>query len=465
MRFLEVTVILLSATLVMNIAIAKSRRKGTSPLLLITILITFLHFFIEGYRWQMVPLYLLLGLITLVRNKESEKIVTAVVSIIWVFSVLLPAAVPVVKLPKPTGPFKIGTTIFHWTDTTRTEWFTEEPDDLRKMMIQLWYPAENSSSNKVSPYIDHIDLRAQAIADRVGLPSFMLDHLHLVKTHSLIEARPIESKELFPLIIFSHGLGGMRTQNTVLMEELASNGYAVVAMDHPYDANMTVFPLNSEASVEKIADYRSGIPEGTADSVWLEIRNRQLNTRIADVLFILQQLEAVDTPLLSRINFQKIGIAGHSFGGATAVLSAMQDNRFKAAVALDGWFVPFAIPDAEAKMDVPFLYVGQMSWKSWNEQRHRHYLDLIMSQSGENAYHLSIIGSKHYDYADMPLFSPIMQILGLVGFPDGRKMVKIVNRSTLQFFDQFVRGNTTIDFSNLRFSSSILIRRGLATSS
>ena len=144
MRFLEVTVILLSATLVMNIAIAKSRRKGTSPLLLITILTTFLHFFIEGYRWQMVPLYLLLGLITLVRNKESEKIVTAVVSIIWVFSVLLPAAVPVVKLPKPTGPFKIGTTIFHWTDTTRTEWLTEETDDLRKMMVQLWYPAENS---------------------------------------------------------------------------------------------------------------------------------------------------------------------------------------------------------------------------------------------------------------------------------------------------------------------------------
>ena len=465
MRFFEVTVVLLSAVLVMNMSITKSRRKGTSSLLLMVILITLLHLLIEGYRWQMVPSYLLLGLFTLIRNRESQKTATVVISIIWTFSLLLPATVPVVKLPKPTGPFKVGTAIFHWTDTTRTEWFTEEPGDLRKMMIQLWYPAKINSRNKASPYIDHIDLRAQAIGDRVGLPSFMLDHLNLVKTHSFIEASPIESKELFPLIIFSHGLGGMRNQNTVLMEELASTGYAVVAMDHPYDANMTIFPPNSEASAERIADYRSAIPEGTADSIWLKIRNRQLDTRIADVLFILQQLETVDTPLLSRINFQQIGIAGHSFGGATAVLSAMQDHRFKAAVALDGWFVPFAIPDAEAKMDVPFLYLGQMSWKSWNEQRHRHYLDLIMSQSGENAYHLSIRGSKHYDYADMPLFSPIMQILGLVGFPDGRKMVKIVNQSTLQFFNQFVRGNTTIDFSNLRFSSSIQIRRGLATSS
>ena len=465
MRFLEVIVVLLSVALVMNLSISKSRRKGTSPLILMAILTTLLHLLIEGYRWQMVPSYLLLGLFTLIRNRESQKTATVVISTIWTFSIILPATVPVVKLPKPTGPFKVGTAIFHWTDTTRTEWFTEEPGDLRKMMIQLWYPANNNSQNKASPYIDHIDLRAQAIGDRVGLPSFMLDHLNLVKTHSFIEASPIESKELFPLIIFSHGLGGMRNQNTVLMEELASTGYAVAAMDHPYDANMTIFPPNSEASAERIADYRSAIPEGTADSIWLKIRNRQLDTRIADVLFILQQLETVDTPLLSRINFQQIGIAGHSFGGATAVLSTMQDHRFKAAVALDGWFVPFAIPDAEAKMDVPFLYLGQMSWKSWNEQRHRHYLDLIMSQSGENAYHLSIEKSKHYDYADMPLFSPIMRLLGLVGFPDGREMVEIVNRNTLQFFDQFVRGNFTIDFSNLQFSSSIQIRKGSATSS
>ena len=465
MRFLEVIVVLLSFALVMNLSISKSRRKGTSPLILMAILTTLLHLLIEGYRWQMVPSYLLLGLFTLIRNRESQKTATVVISIIWTFSIILPATVPVVKLPKPTGPFKVGTAIFHWTDTTRTEWFTEEPGDLRKMMIQLWYPANNNSQNKASPYIDHIDLRAQAIGDRVGLPSFMLDHLNLVKTHSFIEASPIESKELFPLIIFSHGLGGMRNQNTVLMEELASTGYAVVAMDHPYDANMTIFPPNSEASAERIADYRSAIPEGTADSIWLKIRNRQLDTRIADVLFILQQLETIDTPLLSRINFQQIGIAGHSFGGATAVLSAMQDHRFKAVVALDGWFVPFAIPDADAKMDVPFLYLGQMSWKSWNEKRHRHYLDLILSQSGENAYHLSIEGSKHYDYADMPLFSPIMRLLGLVGFPDGREMVDIVNRNTLQFFDQFIRGNPTINFSKLKFPSSIQIRTGSATSS
>ena len=465
MRFLEVIVVLLSVALVMNLSISKSRRKGTNSLLLMVILITLLHLLIEGYRWQMVPSYLLLGLFTLIRNRESQKTATVVISIIWTFSIILPATVPVVKLPKPTGPFKVGTAIFHWTDTTRTEWFTEEPGDLRKMMIQLWYPANNNSQNKASPYIDHIDLRAQAIGDRVGLPSFMLDHLNLVKTHSFIEASPIESKELFPLIIFSHGLGGMRNQNTVLMEELASTGYAVAAMDHPYDANMTIFPPNSEASAERIADYRSAIPEGTADSIWLKIRNRQLDTRIADVLFILQQLETVDTPLLSRINFQQIGIAGHSFGGATAVLSAMQDHRFKAVVALDGWFVPFAIPDADAKMDVPFLYLGQMSWKSWNEKRHRHYLDLILSQSGENAYHLSIEGSKHYDYADMPLFSPIMRLLGLVGFPDGREMVDIVNRNTLQFFDQFIRGNPTINFSKLKFPSSIQIRKGSATSS
>ena len=136
MRFLEVIVVLLSFALVMNLSISKSRRKGTSPLILMAILTTLLHLLIEGYRWQMVPSYLLLGLFTLIRNRESQKTATVVISIIWTFSIILPATVPVVKLPKPTGPFKVGTAIFNWTDTTRTEWFTEEPGDLRKMMIQ-----------------------------------------------------------------------------------------------------------------------------------------------------------------------------------------------------------------------------------------------------------------------------------------------------------------------------------------
>lgn len=461
MRFLEVVVVLLSVVVALNLALTKARRRGTTPLLFITIIFTLLHLFLEGYRWQMVPSYALLGLFTWLRNREAQTSYALSMGLLLLLSVFLPAAAPVVKLPPPTGPFTVGTAVFHWTDSSRTEWFTDELDDLREILVQLWYPAQASDDADAASYIDHVNLRAEAIGEQVGLPAFMLKHLNLVTTHASTNASAQDG--VFPLIIFSHGLGGTRTQNTVLMEELASHGYAVAAIDHPFDANMTVFPENEKNGRPKIADYRSAIPDGTADSLWLEIRNRQLNTRVADVVFTLNQLESIPTPVHERIDFGRVGIAGHSFGGATAVLTARKDHRIKAVVALDGWFVPLALEDSEARLGVPFLYMGQERWKAWNEKRHRHFLDLIIEQSGEHAFHLSVKRSRHYDYADIPLFSPLFPMLGLTGYPDGRQMVQTVNGTTLQFFDHYLKQNTTEPFA-VPTSPQITLRGGETTS-
>jgi predicted dienelactone hydrolase len=461
-RFFEVVVVLLSWVFIIALAIPENRRRGAAPLLFITILLTLLHLFVEGYRWQMLPLYALLGFGAFMKNREAAIGSTFGLHLLWLIALLLPMLIPVVKLPTPTGPFTVGTVVYHWTDSSRAEWFTDELGDLREILVQLWYPSEGSGTAITAPYLDNVDLRGAAIGERVGLPSFMLDHLILVKTYSSENTPPRNGS--FPLIIFSHGLGGMRTQNTVLMEELASHGYAVAAMDHPFDANTTVFPTREDGEAPRVADYRSAIPEGTADSVWLEIRNRQLDTRIADVEFTLNQLQSAETPLRNKIDFTRVGIAGHSFGGATAVLTAMVDDRIKAVVALDGWFVPFALSDSETRLDVPFLYMGQERWKAWNEKRHRHYLDLLMEQTGEDAYLLSVKKSRHYDYADIPLFSAIAPSIGLTGFPNGREMVRIVNSTTLRFFDDHVKHVPSRLFP-IPDSPHITVRRGGASSS
>lgn len=432
-----------------------------AALLFITILLTLLHLFVEGYRWQMVPLYAFLGLAAWRKKREATTGSTVGASLLWLLALLLPMLIPVVKLPLPTGPFSIGTATYYWTDSSRAEWFTNDPEDLREIPAQFWYPAGAQDDADSAPYIDHINLRATAIGKRVGLPAFMLSHLNLITTHA---AKNVPAQDGgFPLIIFSHGLGGMRTQNTALIEELSSHGYIVVAMDHPFDANTTVFPTLKGEDSPRVVDYRSAIPDGTADSVWLEIRNRQLDTRIADVRFTLNQLQSTVTPFHNKIDFSKVGIVGHSFGGATAVLTAMKDSRIRAVVALDGWFVPFALSDTETKLNVPFLYMGQERWKSWNEKRHRHYLDLLIQQTGRDAYHFSVKKSRHYDFADVPLFSIISPMIGLTGFPNGRKMVKMVNSTTLQFFEKHVKHVPSRLFPTLN-SPHITVRTGGSSS-
>ena len=173
--------------------------------------------------------------------------------IISFLSLFLFQCIPIKKPPKPTGSFNVGTQSFELTDTNRLEWFTKDnPDDLRKIMIQAWYPTSDNQGEREN-YIDYGKIRIKALAEQFDYKPFIFKGLIKVKSNSFSNAKADNSKGPYPLIIFSHGLGGNRTQNTVIMEELASHGYVVIAIEHAYDANVSIF------NNKDIADYRSGI--------------------------------------------------------------------------------------------------------------------------------------------------------------------------------------------------------------
>ena len=89
------------------------------------------------------------------------------------------------SLPKPKGESFVGTETFHWVDSSRQEWFTEENvNDFREIMVQFWYPSADNQNKEVEPYMDFIELRSKTIAEAGNLPSFLPSHLNLVKTNS-----------------------------------------------------------------------------------------------------------------------------------------------------------------------------------------------------------------------------------------------------------------------------------------
>ena len=81
--------------------------------------------------------------------------------------------IPLNDLPKPEGDYVIGTDIFNWEDTSRDEWFTKDKIDSRKIVVQVWYPAE-TKSDSIYPYMANADVRIEAISKQIGVPkSFM----------------------------------------------------------------------------------------------------------------------------------------------------------------------------------------------------------------------------------------------------------------------------------------------------
>ena len=148
--------------------------------------------------------------------------------------------------------YAVGTQIETWQDASRSEDFTDDPDDLRRIVVQYWYPALPTNAPAPLAYITEPDVRMPAFAKSMDCPNSYVNHIRDVQTHSLLDAPPHpDADDNLPLIVFSHGLGGMKTQNSIQAEELASRGYVVIAADHAYDAFLTLFDDGTTA------DYRS----------------------------------------------------------------------------------------------------------------------------------------------------------------------------------------------------------------
>lgn len=356
-------------------------------------------------------------------------------------SSVLRTTLPFNDLPGPEGPYAVGTQIETWQDASRSEDFTDDPDDLRRIVVQYWYPALPTNASAPLAYITEPDVRMPAFAKSMGLPKFLVNHIRDVQTHSLPDAPPHPDADNLPLIVFSHGLGGMKTQNSIQAEELASRGYVVIAADHAYDAFLTLFDDGTTA------DYRSSGRGITTEEEFWAARGPQLATRTADVVFMLDVIAAAQNsaeivrqtarpnPLWQRVDLSRIGVFGHSFGGATSIMALDSDPRIRAAVVLDGWMVP--VPEAVIDRGAakPVLYLGQ---ESWGEPLNYEKLSRFEDNSAVPVQTEILTGTKHMDFADSPHLSTFAKRVGFAGSVPAEQLRAKLNTDILRFFADHV---------------------------
>ncbi len=445
MRPLEIIFFLLLFFCMGTLFSPAERKRYFWKTVLLTAVAGGIQWFVEGFRWQIIPGYGFMLVLILTSFKPPRKLSLKIILTLFLIIVVLPSMLlPVIELPTPTGPHSVGTYTYHWIDHNRQERFTDEDfRDARQLIVQIWYPSVPEEGSKPAPYFDHPEIRGPALSAAGNFPSFALTYQHLTKTHSYTDA-PVTSGVQFPVLILSHGIMGTRFLHTSLIEELASHGYVVAALNHSYDANVSVFPDGSSA------DYRSHIGPEVAYEDSVTLRHRQLNTRVEDVRFILDQMEqiqsgAIQSPLSGRLNIEKVGVLGHSFGGATSVETSSRDNRFKACLVLDSWSLAVADSTIEKGLEQPLLYMGRPSWP---DSRNDTLIKSLIENSNGTAYYLTLEGTHHFDYTDIPLFSPFLKYLDKAGEIPGRRIVEIVNRLTVMFFDKYLLDND-VDFINV----------------
>src|SRR5205823_14838492 len=85
------------------------------------------------------------------------------------------------------------------------------------------------------PYLREGLAEVRSFATVFGVSDTTFDPLASVQTHATLDARPASQPRAFPVLVFSAGFTGIPSASTVLLEELASHGYAVLNVVHPYE--------------------------------------------------------------------------------------------------------------------------------------------------------------------------------------------------------------------------------------
>lgn len=356
----------------------------------------------------------------------------------------------VFMFPKPTGPYAVGTTSFHWIDKGRREIHSKDPDDYRELMVQVWYPAEGPKDLPVTLYASETVTMWKNMLGKEATPNVVASLVGLDKiyTHAVVGLPFSTIKQKYPVVIFSHGFGCTRNNNTAHCENLASHGYVVVGIDHTYSCEITRFPDGRQVEMA-IKDY--SLPE--------KIERRK--ECVADVCFVLDQLEKFNrcdsgSLLESKLDLDNVGMFGHSLGGIVTIQMCRCDSRIKSGISLDG---PLFKLDETESFGKPFMFMLAETFaymfldeKVFEEigitrNLFASYPSQLCSNLAKDAYRLVIQGSDHMSFCDYALMKKILATIFktsdieiTTGSIDGYRMTEIVNSYLVAFFDKYLLG-------------------------
>ncbi len=395
-------------------------------------------------------------------------------------SLLLPLGMPAFTPPVPDGPYGIGLARAHLVDKTRAETATpDNPDDVREIAVQAWYPAGLSPAMERAPLFPGPRQPQHLLASSFGLPVEAFSYIGGITGHGVLGA-PVDiagpDNGRYPVLVFSHGFGSFSSQNSLLMEHLASHGYIVFSIDHPYQATWVELSDGREASFlptgfdsaqpseEEIADMIAAL-EGISKAPSYEdyfqrvsdftkespAFNDGLDIWVQDTSFFLDELlggtvEAFGF-LGDHMDLDRIGVFGMSYGGATAGMFCASDSRCKAGLNMDG--LQYGNHDMKLEIARPFMIMNADRRLEFGEDQDSPPLpfemnDFVYAQATGPAYSLTISGTKHINFGDLAYLAPMATLLGVAGPIEASRMNAIMNAYVTAFFDQHLRGSNSL---------------------
>jgi dienelactone hydrolase len=350
--------------------------------------------------------------------------------------------------PKPTGEYAVGSFTFTIYNN-REETIYCAKGSMRSLPVRVYYPAKKES-------VEGLNKTRYMSKEMVGIirKKFMvpinyekLENEGSNRSECYDNAPFIEDKS-FPLIIFNHGHGSFRDANSFLCIELASHGYVIASIGHPYDAVLTEL---DDGTVYKLPKgivskcYSPTIPaiiamkkmqkaKGTNEELWKKLDEMQKKHN----RFIMERIDewCIDTKSVlgylkenysNIINFEKgVGLTGHSLGGATAYSLCEEDpETFTCGINIDGGL----FGEHEGKdINAPFLQINCVPDMTT--------VTVAFLRNKKPAYHVVFKDMQHLGFTD---FKYVIPLKSQVGKLDPNVAHEENCKIHLEFFDAYLK--------------------------
>ena len=390
-----------------------------------------------GQKWRLIPVLFLLGLLLLIalirflrgRGKAASGKKGSIAACVWnlllLAILLIPAFVFTGYKGLPvSGPHDVVQTSAIVIDASRTDPF-EQDGSAREVPVHFYYPADAAEG------------------------------------------------ERFPLVVFSHGAFGYYESNTSTYMELASNGYVVAALDHPHHAFFTedsagktvLVDMDFMQTATSINNSNSYDDPETLYPIfrgWMDLRTADMNC-VLDALKAAGETDALNESwflpennpdtvqaVLRHTDMTKIGLMGHSMGGATSVQVGRDRSDISAVVDLDGTMLGEQLGVENGSYVInqepyPIPVLEFANWEQYNDRKenpelgHLYPNEVLLSHAAES-YYVTVRDTLHMDFTDLPLLSPTLGNLFGSGQRSSAETMTIVNGLVLDFFNYTLKG-------------------------
>ncbi len=351
-----------------------------------------------------------------------------------------------ISLPTPTGSFTVGRAIYDWTDDATSDTLAPLPGTKRELLVWIWYPSTAGQSVAMDDYVP-APMRAVA-GPSGGVLKLLTRDLSKVRAHSSRDSEVSSESQSYPVVIMRAGASAEVWNYSTLAEDLASHGYVVVGFDAPYRTKVVVFP--DGRVMRRRPENNPEYCEGQGHAQQAECVNKVLTAWTADSAFVLDRLERLNSSdvfgkFMGRLDLMRVGVFGHSFGGATAAQFCHDDPRCKAGIDLDGQ--PFGRVVREG-LHQPFMFVLSDEIYSSDPEARRVLADVQSIYDRlppDGRLRIAIRGANHFLFSDdgallkSHIVLRTLRLLGIVGI-GGRRQLGVTAYCLHSFFDLYLKG-------------------------